>query len=256
MSEINRAFFLDRRHVHVWMFEFSAGTDALETLRAQLSEEELERAGRFYFAHLRVSYVIAHGVLRCLLASYLGARPRELQFSYNQQGKPRLAQENCDLRFNLSHSGAMAAVAVAAGCELGVDVEQIRAMEDMFGIARRFFSAAECEDLEAVREMERETAFFDCWTRKEAYIKAIGGGLSIPLDSFRVTLRAGEPPRLLSNREGDAERWNFWELEPGAGYRGAVAYSGPARELIVRRIKADEAPEIWNTSGTLRDAWR
>jgi 4'-phosphopantetheinyl transferase len=256
MSEINRAFFLDGRQVHVWIFELSARADALEALRAQLSAEELEREGRFYFAHLRVSYAIAHGVLRYLLAGYLGARPRELQFSYNQQGKPRLAQEDCDLRFNLSHSGAMAAVAVAAGCEIGVDVEQVRTMEDMFGIARRFFSAAECGDLEAVRETERETAFFDCWTRKEAYIKAIGGGLSIPLDSFRVTLRADEPARLLSNREGDAERWNLRELKPGAGYRGAVAHSGPVRELIVRRIKADEAPEIWDTRGTLRDAWR
>jgi len=234
-------FFPDHGRVHIWIFDLSGSARALEHFRRQLSADEIARSERFCFPHLQTSFVVAHGMLRNILASYLGLRPATLEFSYNQQGKPRLADAGCRLRFNLSHSGALGACAVAAECDLGVDIEHMRQMPDLFDIARRFFSPEECVDLEAVPSDQQELAFFNCWTRKEAYIKAMGGGLSIPLDSFCVSLVPNEPARLISNCENDAHRWNIQEFDPGTGYRGAVAYNGPPRDLIVRRIEAEEA---------------
>ncbi|HTU43816.1 MAG TPA: 4'-phosphopantetheinyl transferase superfamily protein [Bryobacteraceae bacterium] len=236
--------FRDQGQVHVWIFNLSGSDRALEHFRRQLSRDEIARSERFCFPHLQTSFVVAHGMLRNILASYLGLAPAALEFSYNQQGKPRLADTGCRLRFNLSHSGTLGACAVAADCDLGVDIEHMRQMADLFDIARRFFSPEECGDLEAVPHDQQQPAFFNCWTRKEAYIKAVGGGLSIPLESFRVSLAPNEPARLISNCENDAHRWNIQEFDPGADYRGAVAYSGPPRDLVVRRIEAEEAAGI------------
>lgn len=233
--------FPDHGQVHVWNFDLSASARALEHFRRQLSQDEIGRSERFCFPHLQTSFVVAHGVLRSVLASYLGRPAATLEFFYNQQGKPRLADADCRLQFNLSHSGALGACAVATDCDLGVDIEHIRQMPDLFDIAGRFFSREECADLEGLPPDRQESAFFNCWTRKEAYIKAIGGGLSIPLNSFRVSLVPNEPARLISNCENDVHRWNIQEFDPGAGYRGAVAYNGPPRDLIVRRIEAEEA---------------
>ncbi|MBV9762368.1 MAG: 4'-phosphopantetheinyl transferase superfamily protein [Acidobacteriaceae bacterium] len=242
--------------MHVWLFDLAADALSLDRLRGVLSADERARAERFVFPHLRVSFAIAHGVLRILLSKYLEVAPERIGFSFNAQGKPSISNEDCRLRFNLSHSGSLGACAMALDCDLGVDVEQIRPMTDMFDIARRFFSPAEGADLEAVRLDQREIAFFNCWTRKEAYIKAIGGGLSIPLDSFQVSLLPDEPARLLSNREGDPDSWNIHAFDAGAGYRGAVAYNGARRELIVRRIDANEATKNWEVSEKLRDVSR
>jgi len=252
MNAMRGEFFLDHRQAHVWLFELSASAGSLEYFRAQLSPDEKARAERFCFEHLRVSYVIAHGVLRSILAKYVNAAPATLDFCYNQQGKPSISGGG-RIRFNLSHSGTLAACAVAADCDIGVDVEQIRDMTDLFDIATRFFSPAECADLARTPLDRQEPAFFNCWTRKEAYIKAIGGGLSIPLDSFCVSLLPEEPARLISNCENDASRWNIQAFDPGAGYRGAVAYDGGPRELIIHRIKADEASEAWETCEKLRN---
>ncbi len=254
MNAINGESFLDSRQVHVWLFELSASAPALEYFQGQLSADETARAARFCFPHLRVSFLIAHGMLRSILAEYLETVPSALKFSYNQQGKPSISGGARELRFNLSHSGTLAACAVAIGCDIGVDVEQIRHMPDLFDIAARFFSPGECTDLQNVPPDQQELAFFNCWTRKEAYIKAIGGGLSIPLDSFCVSLLPSEPARLISNRENDACRWNIQAFDAGAGYRGAVAYDGPPREVIVRRIRADEASQAWGIREKLRNA--
>jgi 4'-phosphopantetheinyl transferase len=245
---------LGPQDVQLWIFELAANAAALDYFRSQLSPEEVSRADRFRFVHLRESFVIAHGVLRGLLADYLGARPDEVSFCYNEQGKPRLADVGARLRFNLSHSGALAACAFALDCDLGVDIEEIRQMTDLFDIARRFFSADECADLESTPVEEREGAFFNCWTRKEAYIKAVGGGLSIPLDSFCVSLIPGQAARLISNRENSAADWNVQAFDPGPGYRGAVAYNGPPRQFNVRRMKADEASASWHIREKLRNA--
>jgi 4'-phosphopantetheinyl transferase len=233
-------FLLDIRHVHVWIFELSAPSHVTENLRNQLAGDEIARAERFRLPHLQVAYVVTHGVLRLLLAGYLSANPAELHFGYNEQGKPHITDPDCNLRFNLSHSGALGTCAFAMDCEIGIDIEQIRAMPDLFDIARRFFSPEECKDLETVPPHAREAAFFDCWARKEAYIKAIGGGLSVPLDSFRVSLFEGEPARLVRARRDDAGPWTIQEFDPGPGYRGAVAYNEDPRQLVIHRTTAEE----------------
>jgi 4'-phosphopantetheinyl transferase len=240
-------FLLDTRHVHVWTFELSAPSNVVESLRNYLDEDEISRAERFRFRHLQVGYVVAHGVLRRLLADYLGVNPAELHFGYNEQAKPRMADPDCNLRFNLSHSGTLGACAFALNCEIGVDIEQIRTMPDLFDIARRFFSPDECKDLETVAADKREVAFFDCWTRKEAYIKAIGGGLSVPLDSFRVSLLEGEPAQLLRVRPGDPGPWTIQEFDAGPGYRGAVAYNEDPRHLVIHRTTAEECLRMSDT---------
>jgi 4'-phosphopantetheinyl transferase len=235
---IEEEFFLDTRHVHAGIFELSASTEIVEYFRTQLDADEIARAQKFHFPHLQISYVIAHGMLRCLLASYLKAIPAQVNFRYGEHGKPDIADPDCGLRFNLSHSGSIAACALGVQCDVGVDVEQVRAMPDLLDIAHRFFSSEECKDLETVPAGDREVAFFNCWTRKEAYVKAVGGGLSIPLDSFRVSLLPGDSPRLLRYQTEDGVPWTIEAFDPGPGYCGALAYSGAPRQVVVRRTTA------------------
>ena len=158
-----------------------------------------------------------------------------IDFVYGPQGKPDVAasQNSSRLRFNLSHSGELALVAVSRNVELGVDVEQIKPDFAGLEIARRFFSPQECAKLECVLPNARADAFFDCWTRKEAYIKARGGGLSIPLDSFEVAFAPGEEPALLQVRNShDApSHWRFHALHPDPGYKAALAVEGDDHEL-------------------------
>src|SRR5262249_41616868 len=160
--------------------------------------------------------------LRMTLADCLCCQPAGLRFGYGSHGKPFLP--DIDLRFNLSHSGGWAALAVARGHEVGIDIEQIRADRATDDLAQRFFSPREWAALRALPEAERCAAFFRCWTRKEAFIKLIGEGLSFPLDEFDVTLRPDEPPALLSVR-GDARaatRWTMHEFASPPGFAAAL----------------------------------
>ncbi len=169
--------------------------------------------------HLRTSFTLARGALRLLLARAAGEPAAALRFTYGEKGKPSLAAAG-RIRFNLSHSGGLALVAITLDCELGVDIEKIRPMPDLQDVARRFFSI-------------REAAFFRCWTRKEAYIKTIGDGLSAPLDGFAVSLRPDEPARLI-HLNGDAaaaRAWSLHDLEIDPGYAAALAYRDARREV-------------------------
>src|SRR5262249_7235080 len=145
-----------------------------------LAADESSRAGRFAFDHLRHSFTLARGAMRILLGHCLNAPPESIVFAYGAKGKPSLAAPS-RVRFNTSHSGDLALFAATLDCELGVDIEHARAMPDLEEIATRFFSAEEKSDLLALPPDQREAAFFRCWTRKEAYIKAIGDGLAVPL---------------------------------------------------------------------------
>jgi 4'-phosphopantetheinyl transferase len=138
---------------------------------------------------------------------------------YGERGKPRICG-GYRLRFNLSHSGGQALYALALDCEVGVDLEQIRPMPDCDSIAARFFSAAEVRDLLSVPPDQRVEAFFACWTRKEAYVKAVGDGLCLPLDSFRVSMLPSEPPQL--DATGDSHEWSLFDVSPGQGYAAAL----------------------------------
>lgn len=209
---------LGQGQVHVWCARLAQPAFHFESL---LTPDEIERANRFKFPELRQHFIVGRGLLRQLLGRYLAGDPAALRFEYGPYGKPALAGAPA-LHFNLAHSGGLALLAIARQ-ELGVDVEAIRPLPDWEAIARHYFSAAEIEQLAAVPGPQRDRAFFTCWTRKEAFLKATGDGLSRPLDSFSVTLRPDEPARFLHITGEKADTWQLVALEPANGYIGALA---------------------------------
>lgn len=212
--------------VHAWRLSLEQPDDVVASWRQQLSADERQRADRFHFEKDRRHFIVARGGLRTLLGRYLEIAPVELRFAYSAYGKPSLAPEtDTQLKFNLAHSGSLAAYAFTSLGDVGIDLEQIKPEFTGDEIARRFFSASEVASLEHLPAAERASAFFNCWTRKEAFIKAKGMGLSLGLDQFDVTLAPGQEAALLSTRwdESEAGRWCLRTLDLGAGYAGAVA---------------------------------
>jgi 4'-phosphopantetheinyl transferase len=195
-----------------------------------LAADERARAERFYFQRDRERFVVARAALRAILGGYLNSTPESLSFCYGSRGKPALAADCSQdaIRFNVSHSGDVALYAVTRAREVGVDVELIRPELNAERLAERFFSPREIDTLRTLPADLRRHAFFLAWTRKEAYVKATGDGLSLPLNQFAVSLIPGEPAALLS-AEGDpreALRWSLRELTPGPGYVAALAVEG------------------------------
>ncbi|HEX8633286.1 MAG TPA: 4'-phosphopantetheinyl transferase superfamily protein [Pyrinomonadaceae bacterium] len=217
--------------VHLWRASLAQTPDALRRLHSTLAPDEAARAARYHFPRDRDHYIAARGLLRHLLGRYLAQPPHTLQFAYGAYGKPSLDGAPAfaaDVRFNLSHSHELALYAFARGREVGVDIEHIRADFAGDDIAARFFSAREVSMLRALPARARTVAFFNCWTRKEAYIKARGEGLSHPLDQFDVSLTPGEPAALLGTRGDPREltRWSLCALDAGEAYAAAVVVQG------------------------------
>ena len=216
--------------VHVWRGRLALDPNGLERRRKTLSGDEQARAARYRFLKDRDSFIAARGMLRGILGRYLGRAPETVQFDYGPHGKPALPHEpgGVRLRFNLSHSGGLALCAVASRRELGIDIEHQRPELADESVAERFFSAREVATLRSVPPAQQQAAFFACWTRKEAYLKAVGGGLTIPLDRVEVSLAPGEPAALLCTEAGpaDARRWSVCELAPGTGYTAALVVEG------------------------------
>jgi 4'-phosphopantetheinyl transferase len=213
--------------VHVWAIALDPPPATAAALGRLLSPDEQARAARFRFDEHRRRYAVGRGALRTLLGAYLGERPERLVFGYGPRGKPELPAAP-ELGFNLSNSEELALVGFLRGREIGVDVEYLKPMPDLAQIAERFFCAAETAKLLALPPEVHREAFFNCWTRKEAYLKAVGEGLAAPLDSFEVTLAPDEPARMLALR-GDrtaAESWSYHHLRPAPDYLGAVAIEG------------------------------
>jgi 4'-phosphopantetheinyl transferase len=205
-----------------------------------LSSDERARADRFYFSQDRESFIVARGMLRSILGRYLNRSPEALRFHYSAHGKPALDFDSGDdaIRFNLSHSHRMGLYAFARDREVGIDVEFVRDGPHAEHIAEHFFSPDEVRSLQALPPAQRRHAFFLCWTRKEAYIKGRGEGLSLPLDQFDVSLTPGEPAKLLSTRPDplEAGRWFLQDLTLGPdGYAAAVAIEGADRSVVLGR---------------------
>jgi len=227
--------------VHVWRIELLPSPGVLARLGRHLSPDERRRAERFRFERDQRRFHAARGALRELLGGYLDAEPERLGFAEGAHGKPELAAPGgSGLRFNLSHSGELALCAVARGRELGVDIEQARELADAEAMARRFFSAAENAALAALPDAERLGAFFRCWTRKEAYLKAVGAGLLQALDGFDVTLfpEAGECGLSVRGRPEEAARWSLLALAVDPGYAAALVAERPAWRLVCRTFGA------------------
>jgi 4'-phosphopantetheinyl transferase len=215
--------------VHVWRASLDLPASRVCALGDVLVADERARAARFHFERDRTHWTVARARLRLLLARYLGGPPDRFRFALGAHGKPALARpEGGDLRFNVSHSQDLALYAVTRGREVGVDLEGLRPDFATDEIAERFFSPAERRALRAVAPELRCDAFFACWTRKEAYIKARGLGLAIPLDAFDVSLAPDEPAALLATRDepGDSVRWSLAALSPGPGFAGALVAEG------------------------------
>lgn len=226
--------------VDVWRADLELGPPELYRLRETLSPDELDRAARFHFPEDRQRFIAARGILRDILARYLGCPPAALHFSYSVFGKPSLASHYTaeGLQFNLSHSGSIALYAVARQREVGIDIERIEPQFAAEGIEEKFFSSNEVARLRLLPPSAQLEGFFNCWTRKEAYVKARGGGLQIPLDSFEVALAPGEPATFLSEAEPG---WSLQALTLDPDYAAALAVEGNDWQL---RLWQWQIPEL------------
>jgi 4'-phosphopantetheinyl transferase len=199
----------------------------IQSLLHNLAADEHVRAEQFYFERDREHFIAARGVLRAILGGYLNRAPESLSFCYSSHGKPALAGETDDdaIRFNVSHSHGVALFAVTRGREVGIDVEHIRSDLEVAEIAERFFSQREVAMLRTLPTEAQRQAFFCYWTRKEAYIKARGEGLSLPLNQFDVS---GEPAAIFATQQdtSEASRWSLQELTPAPGYAAAITVEG------------------------------
>jgi 4'-phosphopantetheinyl transferase len=228
---------LQPQEVHLWEFPLSVEKSVEMKLQDLLSEDERARADRFHFERDAKRFSVARGSVRSILAAYSGAEGKDLRFSYSQQGKPRLADENSKIRFSISHSGEQGLLAVTSGREVGADIEAIRDNVEFDQLAERFFSEHERESLRGLPQEKKIRAFYRCWTCKEAFLKAQGVGLSRSLSSFDVELSG--PVRLLATRPdpAEAQRWSLFEHEASSGYAAAVAIEGTIQSIFLCRTR-------------------
>jgi 4'-phosphopantetheinyl transferase len=231
---------LGAKDVHVWRASLDQTPTIVDQLRQFLSPDELARAGRFHFERDRRHFIVARGYLRALLSLYLKMHPAEIDFVYGSNGKPQLGTScsHKSLYFNLAHSEGVVIYALTRVGEIGIDLEHIRPEFTADEIANRFFSPSEVSCLNAVADEHRAEAFFNCWTRKEAFIKAIGTGLSLPLNQFAVTLAPGEPAQLLETTwdEREASRWSIKSIDVGQNYVAAVALAAKDWQIKYRDV--------------------
>jgi 4'-phosphopantetheinyl transferase len=228
--------------VHIWRALLDLNPIHLSRLWETLTPTERSRAGRFQFDEDRRRFVAGRGILRDILARYLGKREMVLELSYGPSGKPALppAMGEEQLHFNLSHCRNLAVYAISQNSEVGIDVEFIEPSFASEAIAEQFFAPPEVSSLRTLPPRLWPEAFFNCWTRKEAYVKALGDGLRITLDSFEVSLTPGEPAAL---RGGADPGWSICCFEPAQDCVGAVVARG--NEWNVR---------FWNWDSSLRES--
>jgi 4'-phosphopantetheinyl transferase len=225
---------LDAQTVDLWLAPLDSVAACSERMADSLSPDESERAEAFYSAEERLRFITTRGILRDLVSRYLGCSPAQVQFEYKPNGKPQLGQtrHSTDLRFNLSHCASAALYAFSVGREVGVDIELIRPQFPFDRLARRFFSRGEIAKLQRWPVYQRSVGFFTCWSRKEAYAKAQGQGLSLPFDAFEVTAAPWEAPELVAAPDlQELERWSLWDVPLDSSLAGALAAEGRPRRL-------------------------
>ncbi len=226
---------LSPQFVDVWRSTTELPAMQRISLQQCLSPLEIERANRYRAIDRREEFIIARGLLRTLLARVLREDPLDLDFSIGGNGKPALAgpESGGAIRFNVSHSHGIILIAMTRDREIGVDVEMIRDKADHDRLAQRFFSNVECEQLRSLPPADRRRAFFHCWTRKEALLKATGMGITLALDSFDTAFWPAENAALLATRwnENEAGRWSMMHLSPSPEHVGTVAVEGHGATL-------------------------
>jgi 4'-phosphopantetheinyl transferase len=221
--------------VHVWRASLAQDEAMVAKLRQQLTPDECQTAERYYRSRDRRQSIVARGILRLIISQYLHYPAADLKFTDNSYGRPSLAEElnEVGLDFNLSHSGDLVLYAFTCGRSVGIDIEVIREDFATLEIAEQFFSRDEIIALRSMPDELRSLGFFNCWTRKESYIKALGQGLSHPLHCFSVSLRPNEKVALLGvdNDANEPARWTMHALEPGVGYVAALIAGVPLFSL-------------------------
>jgi 4'-phosphopantetheinyl transferase len=225
-----RKLVLSDDEVHVWRTYLLQTGSMMDRFCDVLAEDEVARSKRFRFDSDRQKFIVARGVLRLILCRYIAAEPSQLRFTYGPYGKPVLLDkgEECSLRFNLSHLADLALYAISDKREVGIDVESLNSNSAPQEIARRFFSSREAGEICGLPPERQREAFFHCWTRKEAYVKARGEGLSFPLDRFEVPLASGTSVTLLREiRELEsASIWSLYQVPAARGYSAALVVEG------------------------------
>jgi 4'-phosphopantetheinyl transferase len=225
--------------VHVWQAPLDRDAAVVSHLDSLLDDDERDRARRFHFPKDQGHFSVGRGLLRCLLGEYLRIAPAAVRLSYTSAGKPHVVGETGDtaIEFNVAHSDGLVVFAVTRGRALGVDVERVRPGVEWRELAGRYFAPPEVAELTALPSDCQERAFFTGWTRKEAYLKALGLGMAIPLDQFAVSLTPNRPPALLATAHDPSQRdrWDLHEFTPAADYVGALAVEGRAGRILYGR---------------------
>jgi len=243
---------LERDEVHIWRSTLDFGPELMNRFSSNLSHDELDRAARFVFEKDRNHFIAARAILRELLGAYLLVPPASLEFEYGARRKPTLSPRHhrSELRFNISHSNGLAVFAFARERELGIDVEWIRPSFATRSIAERYFSARELAEWRELPIENQPEGFFRCWTRKEAYVKARGEGLYIPLQEFDVSLTPGRPDTLKS---ADSDRWSLSSFDPGHQCAGAVVVEGKKwQRFLWERVQKESEVRTTNC-GRIRE---
>ena len=221
---------IDQDEIHIWLINLNESKSEINQIASLLSMDEFLRMERFRRKERRDSFAIVHGALHMILGNYLHVSPERINFKYDYHSKPTISPvtNNLNLDFNLSHSAEYAVIGIARNRRIGVDLELISTDRLSGRIPERFFSLREVRSLRSLPEKLQLKAFFACWTRKEAYLKARGSGLSLPLAEFTVSLAPGETPALLEMKSDPTEmaRWSLIDLELPVGYCGAAAVEG------------------------------
>jgi 4'-phosphopantetheinyl transferase len=227
---------LEKNEIHVWRASLDLPAIEMHQLQTTLTQDERNRAARFYFQKDRERYIACRGFLREILGRYLNGAPSEIRLSYGPCGKPELASSMCrrDISFNVSHSHGLALIAIAREREVGVDIEYIRQGVEIESIAEHFFAPSENAVIRALTGCQQRETFYQCWTRKEAFLKARGDGMTCPLDQFEVSVEPGSPAALLSAHGDSREsmRWSLQELAIDDGYVATVAAEGQGWHVI------------------------
>jgi len=228
---------LEEETIHVWRMWLTEPEERIRSFRDLLTDSERQQADRFLFDEHRHRFTVGRAQLRRILGNYIDVAPEQVDFQYTNLGKPYFAEGVTDphLEFNFTNSSDCALLAITYRTELGIDVERIREMTDMEGLARRYFAQPEIDVIvREPSEVRRQEYFFRCWTRKEAFLKAIGKGLTFPLGDVCVSVVDGDPVRIqwIKDREDETSRWELTHIMPSEGYVGALARRSTGERLL------------------------
>ena len=236
---------LETEEVHIWQANLGLHKSSLTSFLKLLSLDEKNRANKFKFKKDYLRFVIGRGILRKLLGKYVGINPTEISFQYGEYGKPSLPKQNL-LQFNISHSKDLILLAFSRNVSLGVDLEYLNSHIEIKEIATRFFTKNEVKSLLALPEKQQIVGFFNCWTRKEAFIKAVGEGLSFPLDSFEVSLHPDKPAKLLAThwQSDDASKWSIHSIPLKQNFIGSLAVESTIKNIRYLKWKKTKDLDI------------